>query len=236
MKLQDLRNVCAEAELIIHTQITLLRQGHVETLEEEVRGKLVLADFMLLKAELRDHIGALESILTVCKAVAAGRYLEDWQQCTRWSGHCDGCTAPEACDGFDGREPHTVIASQLSELSPLSHFAREWIRYQEPYQRQRRDLLFGPNGLFGGAKIVMYQDNGSGVLKPLSKEDSAAALAAHDAQEDAKNESMVLRLEQYDLNLERLAYLCRVKGDLQEIAAIIEGGMPPQVRPVIMPS
>jgi hypothetical protein len=236
MKLADLRNVCAEAELMIHAQINLLRHGHYQMLEEEVRSKVMLADFLLLKDELKEHIGALESILTVCKAVAAGRYLEDWQQCARWSDRCQGCTSAEACDGFDGREPHSVIASQLSELSPLSDFAREWIRYQEGYQRRRRDLLFGPEGLFGGAKMVMYQDDGSGTLKPPSEEDSAAALAAHHAQEDAENESIALRLEQYELNRERLAYLCRVKGDLQEIAAIIEHSMPPQVRPVMMPS
>lgn len=236
MKLEDLRIVCAETELMIHTQLSLLRQGRCKTLEEEAPYKLMLAEFTLLKAELKEHNGALESLLTVCKAVAAGHYLEDWQQCARWAGQCQGCTALEACDAFDGREPHTVIASQLPELSPLSDFAREWIRYQEHYQRQRRDLVFGPEGLFGGAKIVMYQDEGSGVLKPMSAEASAAALAAHDAQEDAKNESMGLRLEQYDLNRERLAYLCRVKGDLQEMATIIEHGMPPQVRPEIMPS
>jgi hypothetical protein len=149
----------------------------------------------------------------------------------RWAGHCDGCTSPDACDGFDAREPYAVIASRLSELSPLSDFARQWILYQEEYQRQRRDLMFGPKGLFGGSKIVAYADDGSGVLKPMSAEDSVAALAAHNAQEDAKNSSMALRLDQYDLNLERLAYLCRVKGDLQEMAAIIENGMPPQVRP-----
>jgi hypothetical protein len=236
MKFKELRNVCAETELIIHTPVNLLRHGHEQTPEEDVRGRLMLADFILLKAELRDHIGTLESILTVCKAVADGRYLEDWQQCTRWAGHCQGCTSPDACDGFDGREPHTVIASLLSELSPLSDVAREWIRYQGSYQRHRRDLLFGPEGLFGSAKIVMYQDDGSGILKPMGEVDAAAARAAHDAQEDATNESMASRVEQYDLNLERLAYLCRVKGDLQEIAAIIESGMPPHVRSPILGS
>ncbi len=235
MKLADLRDVCAEAEIMIYTQISLLRQGHCETLEEEVKSKLMLADFMLLKDELKEHIGALESILTVCNAMAAGRYLEDWQQCRRWSGDstCHGCTSTEQCEAFDPRDPHAVMASQLSDLSPLSDFARQWILYQEEYQRQCRDLMFGPEGLFGGSKIVTYDDDGSDVLKPMSAEDSVAALAAHNAQEDAKNASMALRLDQYDLNLERLAYLCRVKGDLQEIAAIIEGGMPPQVRPSI---
>jgi len=236
MKFKELRNVCAETELIILTQVDLLRHGHDQTPEEDVRGRLMLADFILLKAELRDHVGTLESILTVCKAVADGRYLEDWQQCTRWAGQCQGCTSPEACDGFDGREPRTVIASRLSELSPLSDIAREWIRDQEPFQRQRRDLLFGPEGLFGSTEIVMYQDDGSGVLKPMSEADAAAARAAHDAREDATNESMASRVDQYHLNLERLAYLCRVKGDLQEIAAIIESGMPPQIRPPIVAS
>jgi hypothetical protein len=236
MKLADLRDVCAEALIMIEMQISVLRRGHCETPEEEVWCKLLLADLTLLRAELNDHIGALQSILTVCTAVTTGRYLQDWQQCTRWAGQCEGCTSAEACDSFDDREPYTVIDAYLSELSPLSDFARRWILFQEPYQRQRRAMMFGPEGLFGGRKVVMYQDNGSGGLKPMSDEDAVAAMAARNALTDAKNASMALRLDQYALNLERLRYLCTVKGDLQEMAAIIETGMPPQVRSTMVPS
>jgi hypothetical protein len=56
MKLKELRHVCAEAELMIQTQTNILRRGQHETVEEEVRSELMLADFMLLKRELRDHI------------------------------------------------------------------------------------------------------------------------------------------------------------------------------------
>jgi hypothetical protein len=240
MKLKELRQVCAEAELMIQMQITILRRRQHETVEAEVRSKLMLADFLLLKREMRDHIDALESILTVCHAVAAGRYLEDWQQCTRWAGTCHGCTAPEACDNFDGRTPHAVIASLLAELAPLSDGARQWILFQEDYQRHRRNLMFGAGGLFGDAQVVMYHeatgDDGEAVLVPMSAEASAAAMAQRDAQKDAANASVARRLDQYDLNRERLAYLCTVQGDLQEIAAIIEGGMPPQVRREIVAS
>jgi hypothetical protein len=240
MKLKDLQGVCGEAKLMIHMQINILCRGEYGTPEEEIRCKLMLADFTLLKAELKEHIAALESILTVCKAAAAGRYIEDRQQCTRWLKQCDGCASAEQCDNFDGRDPHSVIAARLSELSPLSDFARKWILFQEQYQRQRRDLISGPGGLFGDAKIVMYQEavseDGEKVLVPMSDEESAAGIAQRDTQEDAQNESMARRLDQYELNRERPAYLCRIKGDLQEVAAIIEGGMPPQVRPGIATS
>jgi hypothetical protein len=240
MKRKELRSVCAEAELMIQMQITILRRGQHETVDAEVRSKLMLADFLLLKRGLKEHIGALESILTVCQAVAAGRYLEDWQQCTRWAGTCHGCTAPEACDNFDGRALHAVIASLLADLAPLRDVARRWILFQEEYQQQRRNLLFGAGGLFGDAQVVMYQEatgaDGEAVLMPMSAEASAAAMAQRDAKEDAANESMAQRLDQYELNRERLAYLCTVQGDLQEIAAIIEGGMPPHVRQEIVAS
>ena len=240
MKLQELREVCAEAELMIEMQLTTLRRGPQETLDAEVQSKLMLADFILLKRELRDHIDSLESILTVCQAVAAGRYLEDWQQCTRWGGTCQGCTDLDACDHFDARDPHAVIASLLAELAPLSDAARRWIRFQEDYQRQRRQLMFGPGGLFGDATLVMYQEvtneDGEAVLVPMHADEVALAKAQRDAHQDATNVSVARRLDQYDLNRERLAHLCRVHGDLQEIAAIIEGGMPPQVRQEIVPS
>jgi hypothetical protein len=240
MKLKELRQVCAEATLMIQMQINTLRQGPQETMAAEVRSTLMLADFLLLKRELKEHIGALESIITVCQAVAAGRYLEDWQQCTRWAGTCHSCTAPEACDNFDGRAPHAVIASLLAELAPLSDAARQWILFQEDYQRQRRNLMFGAGGLFGAAQVVMYQEatgaDDEVVLVPMSAQASAAAMAQRDAKEDVANESMAQRLDQYELNRERLAYLCTVQGDLQEIAAIIEGGIPPQVRREIVAS
>jgi hypothetical protein len=240
MKLPELRQVCAETELMIEMQLNTLRHRRPKTVDAEVQSKLMLADFLLLKRELKEHIGALESILTVCQAVAAGRYLEEWQQCSRWAGTCHGCTAPEACDHFDGRDPHAVIASLLAELAPLSDAARRWILFQEDYQRQRRHFMFGPGGLFGDAQVVMYQEatgaDGEAVLVPMSAEASAAARARRDAQQDAANASVARRLDQYDLNRERLAHLCSVHGDLQEIAAIIEGGMPPQVRQEIVPS
>jgi hypothetical protein len=120
------------------------------------------------------------------------------------------------------------------ELSPRSDFSWKWILFQEQYQRARREQVFGSGGLFGGSKIVMYQDDGLGVLRPVSDEDAATAWAAQDAQEDAHNESLALRLDQYELNRDRLVYLCTVKEDLRDVAAIIEGGMPPQVRPGIV--
>jgi hypothetical protein len=240
MKLKELRQVCAEAELMIEMQLTTLRRGSQETVDAEVQSKLMLADFLLLKHELKEHIGTLDSILTVCQAVAAGRYLEEWQQCSRWAGTCHGCTAPEACDHFDDRDPHAVIASLLDELAPLSDLARQWIVYQEEYQRQRRHLVFGPGGLFGDATLVMYQEvtseDGEAVLVPMNADEAATARAQRDAHQDATNASVARRLDQYDLNRERLAHLCRGHGDLQEIAAIIEGGLPPQVRREIVPS
>jgi hypothetical protein len=133
-----------------------------------------------------------------------------------------------------------VTASDLAELTPLSDVARRWILFREEYQRQRRNLLFGAGGLFGDAQVVMYQEatdeDDKTVLVPMSAEASAAAMAQRDAKEDAANESMAQRLDQYELNRERLAYLCTVQGDLREIAAIIEGGMPPHVRQEIVAS
>ena len=63
----------------------------------------------------------------------------------------------------------------------------------------------------------------------MSEEDAAQAMAQHDATEDAANESMAMRIDQYAFNLERIRHLCEANGDLQEIAAMIRGGMPPQV-------
>jgi hypothetical protein len=236
MKLKDLRDVCGEAELMIHLQLSVLRRGSGQAPEEDVRSKLLLAEFVLLKAELRAHIGALEAILAVCQAVAAGRYREDWQQCARWAGQCEGCSAPDACDNFDDREPHAVIAAQLAELAALSDFAREWILAQAPYQRQRRAWMFGPGGVFQGTTPVTEAADGASVYRPLPAEEAARLRAARDAQMDRQNESMARRLDQYELNRERLAHLCRVQGDLHEIAAIIDTGMPPQVRPGIVSS
>jgi hypothetical protein len=68
-------------------------------------------------------------------------------------------------------------------------------------------------------------------LKPASDRKSVTALAACNAKQDAANGSIALRLDRYALNRARLGPLCIVKGDLQEIAVIVESGMPPQVKP-----
>jgi hypothetical protein len=105
MNLNELQELYHEADLIISLKIDSLLQEEYRTLGEKVSRKLELADLMLMTAELKQHIDALKSILTVCQAVAAGRYLEDWQQCTQWKGDCAGYTSREQCGIFDAREP-----------------------------------------------------------------------------------------------------------------------------------
>jgi hypothetical protein len=73
MNLNELQELYHEADLIISLKIDSLLQEEYKTLGEKVSRKLELADLMLMTAELKQHIDALKSILTVCQAVAAGR-------------------------------------------------------------------------------------------------------------------------------------------------------------------
>jgi hypothetical protein len=233
MKLGELQDVCQEAELMIDMCSIQIRRRRCEIEEEQLRLYWLIGHYTLRRDELNEHIHTLERILQMCEAVKQRRYPEDWQRCTRLSSKysCEhACMSSERCDGFDERDAHTVIAEALSELEPFSNPLRGWILYQFQMQRRRRELICGPDGLLGDAKIVIYGDDGSGVLKPMSDEEASAAMAQQDAKEDAENEAMALRIDQYELNRQRIVHLCEVKGDLQEVAAIIEGGMPPQVR------
>jgi hypothetical protein len=40
---------------------------------------------------------------------------------------------------------------------------------------------------------------------------------------------VVQRVEQYELNLERIRVICRQGGALQEVATVITDGLPPQM-------
>jgi hypothetical protein len=233
MKIKELRDVCGEATLVIHMVTMQLRRHEYETDVEELQHKLMLADAMLLKTEIKEHIGTLENILKICEAVKHNRYLEDWQRCSRRSSSpCEhACTSSERCDGFSDLEPHQAIASQLEELAPFTDELRSWVIAQLDLQRKRREALWGPDGLFGGVKRVMYTEQG-----PMDEQESADAIARLEAKEDAENESMGLRVDQYELNLERIRHLCAVKGDLQEIVAIIHDGLPPKIVQDILPS
>jgi hypothetical protein len=95
-------------------------------------------------------------------------------------------------------------------------------------------MIFGPGGIFGDAKLMIHdtveRPDGTTAMVPMSEEDAAQAMAQHHAKDDAANESMAMRIDQYALNFERSRHLCEAKGDLQDIAAMIKDGLPPQVR------
>ena len=66
-------------------------------------------------------------------------------------------------------------------------------------------------------------------MEEMDEED----LAAYDAEQNRQHESVANRVEQYELNLERIRVICQQQGSLQEVAALITDGMPPQVtRPI----
>jgi hypothetical protein len=239
MKLAELQDVCDEAELMIDICSRQVRGSSCETNQDEEKLYWIIGYCTVLRDELHEHIRTLERILRVCEAVKQGRYLEDWQRCNRVSMtfQCThACMSTEQCNGFDARDPYTVIAKDLAELEAFSEPLRRWIVYQQDMQRSRRKLIFGPDGLFGRAKLVRYEHDGSGVLKPVHEEDAGPMWATEDAKEDAKNESMGLRLDQYELNIQRIAQIFAVNGHVGEIAIIIETGVPPQVRTAIVAS
>jgi hypothetical protein len=136
VKLKELKDVERETRLMIAMFTIQLRRGEYNTREEELEKKLILADFVLLKDELEEHIKPLDRMLKVCEAVANGRYLEDCQRC-HWGKPCAyACTSAERCEGFDDRDPYTAIADTLEELQPFTDDLRRWVMFQLSYQRK----------------------------------------------------------------------------------------------------
>jgi hypothetical protein len=105
MNLNELQELYHEADLIISLKIDSLLQEEYKTLGAKVSRKLELADLMLMTAELKQHIDALKSILTVCQAVAAGRLPRRLAAVHPGEGDCAGYTSREQCGIFDAREP-----------------------------------------------------------------------------------------------------------------------------------
>jgi hypothetical protein len=226
MKLKELEKVLVHTELPIIVFTNRLRWGQCESEQEVFEHRLQLADYVTIKADLEDHVYAMQGILEVCEAVAKGRYLEDRQRCD-WGDHrCKyQCTRPdEHCDGFDDRDPHTAILGYLEDLHPLRGDVRHWIISQLGLHqglREATDHLFGD-------KRKMYEvgvdEDGNDVLVEMSSDEATASNAKHAAEEDCQHESMALQVDQYELNLQRIRQLCVIKGDLQEIASIMGVG------------
>jgi hypothetical protein len=79
MKLKELRHICAEAERMFHTQINILRRGQHETVAAEVRSKLMLADALLLKRELKGQVGGLRA--GTCHTIHGDEVEEYHERC-----------------------------------------------------------------------------------------------------------------------------------------------------------
>jgi hypothetical protein len=138
MKLKELHDVLLATRTPIELFTNMLRWGECRSEEEAFHHRLQLAGFVTIKADLQDHIQALEQILEICEAVAKGRYLEDRQRC-HWQDHtCEyACTRPnEHCDSFDDRPPHQAILGWLDDCHPLRDIVRGWIVAQGEVQQK----------------------------------------------------------------------------------------------------
>jgi hypothetical protein len=120
-------------------------------------------------------------------------------------------------------------------MNPLRDRVKEWILAQGGVQQGLREGLrrFFP---IGNVYEISEDAEGNSVMKALTPEEWQAKEAAHDAKEDRKHESVANRVEQYELNLERIRVICQQEGSLQEVATLITEGMPPQLRQPISPS
>jgi hypothetical protein len=237
MKLKELQDVLHATEFPIVLFTNRLRWGECASREEAEDHIYQLADFVTIKADLKDHIFALEQILEICDIVAKGRYLEDHQRC-HWKDHtCQyACTTKdEHCDSFDDRTPHAAILGWLEELNPLRDRVKEWILAQGGVQQGLREGLrrFFP---IGKAYQISEDAEGHSLVKELTPAEWRAKEAARDAEEGRKHDSVANRVEQYELNLARIRVICEQEGSLQEVATLITEGMPPQLRQPVSPS
>jgi hypothetical protein len=222
MKLKELRDVLRHTELPILLCTNRLRWGQCTSEREAVETRLQLADFVTIKADLQEHIFELGQILEICDAVTRGRYLEDRQRC-HWKDHtCQyACTTKdEHCDSFDDQPPHQAILGWLEECRPLRDAVKDWIVAQGELQQKMRQ---GFRRFFPDVKAYrMGEDkDGNQVMAEMTREDQVA----YDTKQTRQHESVASRVEQYELNLERIRVICRQGGSLHEVAAMIAEGL-----------
>jgi hypothetical protein len=65
VKLKELQDVLFETRLSILLFTNRLRRGECESEEKAIYERLQLADFMTIKADLEEHIQALEQVLQI---------------------------------------------------------------------------------------------------------------------------------------------------------------------------
>ena len=237
MKLQELEDVLLATRLPLTGLSNRLRWGECESREAAESAMLQLAAFVTIKDDLHDHVSALKAIVQICAAVDKGLYLEECQRCS-WGEHrCEyACTTEDDahCEMFDDRPPHTAILDWLEAINPLRPLVKDWIAGQMEVQQGVRAAL---DQFFEGVTFMTpgVDDEGHEAMIEMSPEEFRTQRAPQDAKEDRANESVANRIDQYELNLERILVICQQLGDLQEVAHILIEGMPPQVtRPMTL--
>jgi hypothetical protein len=232
MTLKELQDVLLQTHHPLLLLSNRVRWDECRSEDEKVQTLFILGEFVTVKDDLKDHVSALKQLLEICEAVAKGRYLEDRQRCN-WGEHrCEyACTQPdEHCDSFDDRTPYATILDSLDECRPLRLLVKEWIVQQGGLQQAMRE---GIRQFFPDLKHynIGVDTEGNQHMEEMDEED----FAAYDAEQKRQHESVVNRVEQYELNLERIRVICRQQGSLPEVAALITEGMPPQVtRPITL--
>jgi hypothetical protein len=232
VKLMELQDVLFETKMPILLLTNQLRWGECESEEAAFHAQLMLADFITIQADLKAHIAALEQILQICEAVATGRYLEDCQRCHWGDHHCEyACTSNERDDGFDDRTPHAAILAWLDNCRPLRAMVKDFIVAQGPMPQKMRE---GLRMFFPDLKTYKVREDQDGhtVMAEMTPDDQAV----YDAEQIRQHASVAQRVEQYELNLQRIRLICQQQGLLTEIITLITEGMPPQIRQPISSS
>jgi hypothetical protein len=221
MNLAELQEVLSETRMAIMLFTNRLRWGEVLSELQALEERLKLAEFVIMQADLKDHVNALKRVLRICDAVAKDRYLEDCQRCHLLEeARCEhACTTDEDCDAFDDRDPHTAILEWLEDLRPLGPIVQAWVRAQLPVQQKLRE---GLREFFPDLKTYKIGETADGqkVMAEMTDLDRQFS----DAEEDAARAAMAGSVDQYPLNLERIRHICQEKGDLAEVAIIIRAG------------
>jgi hypothetical protein len=226
MTLDQLQDILLQTRLPIMLFTNRLRWEEYRS-EEACEQRFQLAEFVTIEADLEDHVQALRGILRIGDAVTQGRYLDDRQRCHWGDDRCEyACTGPdEHCDSFDERPPHQAIVSWLDECRPLRGMVKAWIVEQGELQQKMRE---GFRRYFPEVQTYPIGEDAEG--NRVMVEMTPADHVAYDAEQHRQHESVAPRIDQYEINLERIRVLCQQQGDLAEVSYLIREGMPPQVR------
>lgn len=204
MKITDLIHFRTKLELPYLAHLTRLQNNEWSDDAELIHSKIKLAEYVLLKEEIKAHISVRQNLIKICKAINVGTFDKDYNY---------GATSSEE------RDDYTPWPEYLEfYLEDLKHFSEELNQFAKYVPQMDEILSEGLNKFFPG--LQFSRGTNDGALTPMNDSE----VAQHRKETFTENKQKSFKVLTHNEAIDTAKEIVTNRGYLKRLIHILQHG------------